>query len=207
MPEEARQQVVTEVVLASASPARARVLTSAGVPHQIEAAAVDEAPVKVSLRGEGADPLAVAETLAELKAQRVSNRHPAALVIGADQILVCNDVWFDKPQDMRQAADHLKALRGRTHHLATAICIVEAGRRIWHHRENPALTMRSFDEAFIEHYLERVGSAALESVGAYQLEGLGAQLFTRIDGEFFSILGLPLLPLMAFLRDRGVLDR
>lgn len=207
MPEEARQQDMTEVILASASPARARVLTNAGVPHRIEAAAVDEAPVKISLRAEGANPLAVAETLAELKAQRVSNRHPAALAIGADQILVCNDVWYDKPQDLRQAADHLKTLCGRTHHLATAICIVEAGRRVWHHREVPALTMRSLDETFIGHYLERLGNTALESVGAYQLEGLGAQLFKRIDGDFFSILGLPLLPLMAFLRERGVLDR
>ena len=191
------------VVLASASAARARLLDAAGVPHVAEAAAVDEGEVKAALQAEGADPLQAAETLAELKAQRVAPRHPGALVIGADQILECDGRWFDKPSDRTAAADHLRQLSGRTHRLCTAVCLVRQGTRIWHHRDVAHMTMRVLNDAFIQGYLDAVGAQALTSVGAYQVEGRGAQLFSAIDGDYFAIMGLPLLPLLEMLRRHG----
>ena len=192
-----------EVVLASASRSRLELLRHAGLQLRAEPARVDEAEVKASLRAEQADALATAETLAELKATKVSQRMPGALVIGADQILECEGRWFDKPPDRARAA-HLRALGGKTHALATVACVVRDGVRIWHHREAPRLTMRPLDEAFIEAYLAAAGPEVLETVGAYRLEGLGAQLFTKVSGDYFTILGLPLLPLLGFLREHGV---
>ena len=125
-------------------------------------------------------------------------------MIGADQILECDGAWFDKPRSMSEARSHLLALRGRTHRLATAACVVRDGQRIWHHVSVPALTMRAFSDAFLDSYLERCGDDLLSSVGAYRLEGAGAQLFARIRGDFFTILGLPLLELLGFLREHGV---
>ena len=193
-----------EVVLASASRARLELLRRAGLQIRAEPARVDEAEVKTSLRAERVDAAAAAETLAELKATKVSRRVPGALVIGGDQILECEGHWFDKPPDRARAAEHLRALGGKTHALVTAACVVRDGVRIWHHREAPRLTMRPLDEAFIETYLEAAGPEVLESVGAYRLEGLGAQLFTKVSGDYFTILGLPLLPLLGFLREHGV---
>jgi len=195
------------LILASASGSRRRILESAGVAFNAQAANVDEEAVKTALQAEGAAAIEAAESLAELKAQRLSQLHPEALVIGADQILLCGDVWFDKPADMDQAAAHLRALSGKTHSLETALCLLRGGQRIWHHRAAPRLTMRRFDHDFIAGYLAAVGEAALTSVGAYQLEGRGAQLFSKIDGDFFAILGLPLLPLLDILREQGVLQR
>ena len=189
-----------KIVLASASAARRKVLAAAGITVTAEAAAVDEAAVKESLKAEGASPIQAAETLAELKAQRVAGRFPGALVIGADQMLSCNDVWFDKPGDMDHAAAHLRALSGKTHELATAVCVARNGARIWHHNAVARLTMRPLSDAFIAAYLQAAGPAVMSSVGAYQIEGLGAQLFAAVDGDVFTILGLPLLPLMEFLR-------
>ena len=193
-----------EVVLASASRSRLELLRRAGLQLRAEPARIDEAEVKTSLRAEQADAAAAAETLAELKAVKVSRRVPGALVIGGDQILECEGRWFDKPPDRAGAAAHLRALGGKTHTLATAACVVRDGIRIWHHREAPRLTMRPLDEAFIESYLEAAGPEVLETVGAYRLEGLGAQLFTKVSGDYFTILGLPLLPLLGFLREHGV---
>lgn len=193
-----------EVVLASASRPRLTLLRHAGLHLRAEPARVDETEVKASLRAEQADAAAAAETLAELKARKVSRRAPGALVIGADQILDCEGQWFDKPPDRAAAAEHLRALGGKTHALVTAACVVRDGVRIWHHREAPRLTMRPLDEAFIESYLDAAGPEVLETVGAYQLEGLGAQLFTKVSGDYFTILGLPLLPLLGFLREHGI---
>ncbi len=193
-----------EVVLASASRSRLELLRRAGLQLRAEPARIDEAEVKTSLRAEQADAAAAAETLAEFKAVKVSRRVPGALVIGGDQILECEGHWFDKPPDLARAAEHLRALGGKTHALATAACVVRDGIRIWHHREAPRLTMRPLDEAFIESYLEAAGPEVLETVGAYRLEGLGAQLFTKVSGDYFTILGLPLLPLLGFLREHGV---
>ncbi len=193
-----------EVVLASASRSRLELLQHAGLRLRAEPARVDEAEVKVSLRAERAAAAAAAEALAELKATKISRRAPGALVIGADQILECEGRWFDKPPDRASAAAHLRALGGKTHALVTAACVVRDGVRIWHHREAPRLTMRPLDETFIESYLDAAGPEVLETVGAYRLEGLGVQLFSKISGDYFTILGLPLLPLLGFLREHGV---
>ena len=198
-------QTAPQVVLASSSPSRRRLLANAGLPAIDESAQIDESEVKAGLAAEGADTEQVAETLAELKAQRVARRYPGALVIGADQMLECDGAWFDKPVDLSQAVEHLQALSGKTHRLVSSACVVRDGACLWHHGDHARLTMRPLSDAFIDMYLTAVGEDALDSVGAYQLEGLGAQLFSRVEGDYFTILGLPLLPLLGFLRHHRVL--
>ena len=194
------------LVLASASAARRAVLAAAGLSFTAEAAAVDEAAIKESARAEGIPAGEAATVLAEAKARRVARRAPeGALVIGADQILVCDGVWFDKPADMAAARAQLLALRGKTHELATALVCWRGGERVWGHAETPRLAMRDFSDAFLDAYLEAEGEAVLSSVGAYRLEGLGAHLFAAVRGEHAAVLGLPLLPLLGFLRGHGAL--
>ncbi|NKB49299.1 MAG: septum formation protein Maf [Alphaproteobacteria bacterium] len=192
------------VILASASASRAQILSAAGVAHEIVLANVDEGEVKRSLAQEGAPAFAVAETLAELKAQKVSRRHRGALVIGADQVLECGGQLFDKPPDLDHARAHLTALRGRRHTLVGSVSVVRDGAVLWHLNDQAHLEMRDLSDAFIEWYIEQMGEPICDTVGAYKLEGLGAQLFDKIEGDFFSILGLPLLPLLAVLRNHGV---
>ena len=192
------------LVLASASASRSAMLRQAGLVITQDEAGVDEDLVKHSLRAEGADAAHVALTLADLKAQQVSRRHPDAFVVGADQMLECNGVWFDKPPDLDHARGHLQALRGKTHTLITAAVVVRAGARVWQHVDRAALTMRPFSDRFIDSYLDAAGGDMCSTVGAYRLEGLGAQLFSRVEGDFFTILGLPLLPLLDFLRGHGI---
>jgi nucleoside triphosphate pyrophosphatase len=194
-----------QLILASASPSRAAVMRQAGLMALNEPAQVDESEIKAALQAEGAGTREVAETLAELKAQKISRRRPGAFVIGADQMLECEGVWFDKPADLAEAAGHLRSLSGKTHRLVSAVCVVHDGARLWHHTAEARLTMRPLSEDFITAYLTAVGPAALTSVGVYQLEGVGAQLFTRVEGDFFTILGVPLLPLLDFLRNHGVI--
>jgi septum formation protein len=198
---------VRTLVLASASKSRAQLLSGAGLAFEVLPAHADEDAVKDALKAEGATAVQCAETLAEIKAVQVSQRLPDCLVIGADQMLECDGVWFDKPADLDGARAHLKALRGKTHVLPTAVAVVLGGSVIWHHSASPRLTMRAFSDAFIEHYIANTGPQILSSVGAYQLEGWGVQLFDRIDGDFSTILGLPLLPLLAFLREHQVVMR
>ncbi len=193
-----------ELILASASPARAAILARAGVVARSQAAHIDEIEIKSSLRVEGAKPNDVAETLAEFKARRISQRAGGSLVIGADQLLVCDGAWLDKPAGRSQAVADLRALSGKTHSLFTAVCVLRDGARLWGHNARARLTMRPLSDEFIRAYLEAAGAEALGSVGAYQLEGLGAQLFARVEGDYFTILGLPLLPLLDFLRGHGV---
>jgi len=205
-PEDAALAAVgAPIVLASASSARAALLRAAGIPMTIDAAAVDEVEVKASLRAAGAEPAAIAEALAELKAQRVARRHPGSLVIGADQVLECDGVLFDKPTDLADARRQLLALRGQQHKLVSAVVLVRDGHRLWHYVGRADLKMRDFSTTFLERYLHSAGAAALSSVGAYQLEGAGAQLFATVDGDYFTILGLPLLPLLDILREHGIL--
>jgi len=193
------------LILASASAARARLLAAAGISVTIEPAAIDEPAIRERFRTECRPPADCALALAEAKARWVSLRHPGALVVGADQILVCDRRWFDKPNTLDAAGDQLRALRGRTHVLETACCVASGGELLWHAASRPHLTMRDFGEAFLADYLAAEGPSLLGSVGAYRLEGRGVQLFERIDGDFFAILGLPLLELLAFLRTRSLL--
>lgn len=197
---------IPTLILASASTIRRDILVNAGIEVAVDPAHVDEHEIKRSMAADGAGADDVALTLSRLKAQRISARHAGALVIGADQILDLQGQWFDKPVDMDHARSHLLVLRGRTHKLMTAASIFRDGEQIWHHVETPELTMRDFSDAFLDDYLNRVGRSVLSSVGAYRLEGVGAQLFSRIDGHYFTILGLPLLALLDFLRGHGVVQ-
>jgi septum formation protein len=193
-----------KIVLASASAIRRTLLANAGIAHEVDPGAVDEDEVKRAMKADGAPAAAVAETLAEMKAMRVASRHPGALVFGADQMLECNGIWFDKPADREHAAAHLMALAGRTHHLISALVCVRNGARIWHHTAMASLAMRPLSRGFIDLYLDAAGPKVQQSVGAYQLEGLGAHLFSRVEGDYFTVLGLPLLAMLAFLREHGV---
>ncbi len=199
--------MTTRVILASASAIRATVLRNAGVAVDIVPGTVDETAVKQAQRARGATADDCASALAELKARDVAHKHAGALVIGADQMLECDGRWFDKPGDAAQAAAQLRALSGRTHVLIAAVAVVRDDTVVWRHVERARLTMRRLDDGFIADYLAAVGDGAQRSVGAYQLEGRGVQLFSHIDGDYFAILGLPLLPLLAFLRDQGVVPR
>ena len=198
---------MTDIVLASSSSTRRALLRDAGVDFHADAAAIDETEVKVGYRREGRKVVDLAMALAELKALRISGRYPEALVIGADQILVCGDVWFDKPPDLDHARAQLMTLRGKTHSLVTAVVTVRGGVRLWHCLEVPQLTMRDFSSHFLDRYLNLTGEDALESVGGYRLEGMGIQLFAKIEGDYFSILGLPLLPLLDHLRTQDRLSK
>ena len=191
------------LILASQSAARAALLRAAGLRFEARPARVDEAAVKQACRAEGATAAEAALTLAVLKAQRI--RDPEALVIGADQILTCGDAWFDKPGSTDGARAQLQALRSRPHRLHTAVACLRDGREVWRHVAEPRLRMRRFSDAFLEEYLAAEGDAVLGCVGAYRLEGLGVHLFEVVEGEHAAVLGLPLLPLLGFLRQHGVL--
>ena len=193
------------LILASASPARAALLRTAGVAVTVEPAAIDEAQLKCAARAAGKSAVDGAATLAAAKACSVSERAPEALVIGADQILAVGSAWFDKPADLDAAREQLCVLRGRSHDLATAVCVARGGSVLWQAVSVPKLTMRDFSDAFLDEYIAAEGEALLGSVGAYRLEGLGVQLFERISGDHFAVLGLPLLELLAFLRERGAI--
>lgn len=196
---------MTALALASKSAIRAQVLRAAGLDFIQVSAGVDEDAVKASLRAEGTSPRNQADALAELKAIRgCAHAPPDAFVIGADQMLALGDQVFDKPADRDEARANLLALRGKTHSLLCACVVARNGAPIWRTVTEPRLTMRAFSDAFLDEYLALEGDALLSSVGAYQLEGRGAQLFSRIDGDYFSILGVPLLPLLAFLREHRI---
>lgn len=195
------------LILASASSVRARLLQQAGIDFAVQPAEIDEAAIKRRLRGEGRSPRDCAYALAAVKAAQVSTRNRQAIVIGADQILVCANEWFDKPADVTAARRQLQALRGQRHVLETAACAMRAGERLWACASAPQLTMRNFTDSFLDDYLAREGDAILGSVGAYRLEGRGVQLFEQIDGDYFAILGLPLIALLDFLTEVGQLAR
>jgi len=195
------------LILASASAARITLLRNAGIAFTVAPAAIDEGEIKAAFRAEARQAAECAIALAEAKAARAARRHPGSLVIGADQLLVCDGVWFDKPADVAAARAQLVALRGKRHELISAICVVRGGERLWHFVDRSSLTMRDFSDKFLDDYLAAIGDAVLDAVGAYHLEGLGVQLFARIEGGHFAILGLPLLPLLDFLRGHGAVAR
>lgn len=192
------------LILASASPSRRQLLTNAGLSFEIEPSGVDEEEVTRSLLAERASAQDIATRLAEMKAVLVSQRHRRALVIGADSTLACEGRLFDKPATLDAARRQLQALSGRTHELCSSVVVAKDGARLWHWSERARLTMRPLSESFLDAYLARASQAVCASVGAYQLEGLGAHLFSKIEGDYFTILGLPLLPLLSFLAEHGI---
>ncbi len=194
------------IVLASGSPFRKKMLEDAGLSFGVERPEIDERAVERAVEGAGISPEDLAAILAEAKALDVSQRRPGMLVIGADQTLSLNDDVLHKPKDMEEARRRLLALSGQTHQLNSAIILMRDGETIWRHVEVARLTMRQLDPGFIGRHLSRVGDRALSSVGAYQIEGEGIQLFEAIEGDHFTIVGLPLLPLLKKLRELGAID-
>jgi septum formation protein len=193
------------LILASASLTRGTLLADSGIEFRVEPAQVDEGAIKFRFKAAGGSPADCALALAGAKAQQIAANHHQALVIGADQILVCGGEWLDKPVGLADARAQLLALRGCTHELLTAACVVRQQAVMWQTVTSVRLTMRNFSDAFLDAYLGAEGSAVLGSVGSYRLEGRGIQLFARIEGDYFAILGLPLLELLGFLRDCGAL--
>ena len=194
------------IILASASPFRRMMLENAGIAIEAVPASIDERSVEQALDGTGSTPEDVALVLAEAKALWVSEQRPGALVLGCDQTLSLAGELFHKPADMETARRTLLALSGRTHQLNSAAVLARDGVALWRHCETASLTMRKLDPAFIGRHLARVGQKALGSVGAYQVEGEGIQLFEKIDGDHFTIVGLPLLALLKELRGMGAID-
>lgn len=195
---------MTGLILASKSVTRRAVLDGAGVTYEAVGSGVDEDVAKAALLAKGAGPKAIAQALAEQKALAVAAGRPG-LVIGADQTLEFAGALHDKVETVAEARERLKALRARPHQLHSAVAVAEGGAVIWRETESATLTMRDFSDDFLEDYLAAEGEAALGSVGCYRLEGLGVQLFERIEGDYFTILGLPLMGLLDLLRRRGIL--
>lgn len=194
------------LILASQSPFRAALLKNAGIQFTSQKANIDERAVEAPLYETGATPEDVALILSEAKAEEVSERFPHSLIIGCDQTLSLGNEIFHKPADMDGARRHLLALSGKTHQLNSAVVLVQNGQTVWRHVSVAYMTMRHLEPGFIGRHLARVGDIALSSVGAYQVEGEGIQLFDKIDGDYFTIVGLPLLPLLKELRARGIID-
>jgi septum formation protein len=194
------------LVLASGSRFRKAMLEAAGVDIDVMPAEIDERAVEELLAGTGAGPEDVAQVLAEAKALDVSERQPGRLVLGCDQTLSLGEDLFHKPEDMEAARRHLLKLSGKTHQLNSAAVLARNGETIWRHVGIARLTMRQLDPGFVGRHLARVGPVALNSVGAYQIEGEGIQLFEKIEGDHFTIVGLPLMPLLKELRELGAID-
>jgi len=196
-----------EIVLASGSRARRELLAAAGVPFIVQAADVDEPAIRARMLKKDAsvEPKRIAATLAAAKAEDVSGKIGGSLIIGADQVLAFGDELLSKAPNAEAARAALRKLRGRTHELHSAVAFAEKGKVTWAHFATARLTMRDFSDAFIEDYLTRAGDRVSQTVGAYELEGLGVQLFDKIEGDYFAVLGLPLLPVLAELRARGII--
>lgn len=194
------------LVLASASPFRRQLMENAGLKFSAEASRIDERLIEAPLEEAGESPDRVALFLARAKAFDVASRFPGALVIGSDQTLSLGSRVYHKPKDLAEAADHLRSFSGRTHQLNSAIALFRDDMVLWEHVSHARLSVRVLSEAYITRYLDRVGERVLSSVGAYQLEGEGIHLFEVIDGDYFTILGLPMLPLLDQLRKLGEID-
>lgn len=198
--------MTSSLILASKSPFRAQLLNNAGLTFGTENADIDERAVEAPLYRSGATPEDVAMVLAEAKALAVSEKHPDAIIIGCDQTLSLGDEIFHKPADLEEAGKNLLKLSGKTHQLNSGIVLVKNGETIWRHVAIAYMTMRPLQPQFIGRYLGRIGDNALSSVGAYQVEGEGIQLFEKIEGDYFTIIGLPLLPLLQKLREESLID-
>ncbi len=196
-----------KIILASKSAARIAMLRAAGVEFTAQPAAVDEEAVKVALLDQQASPRDVADALAEMKAARLSNKTPEAVVIGADQVLECDGRILSKPANTEAAIAQLLDLRSRQHRLLSAAVIMRDGRPVWRHVAETRLWMRDFSDQFLEDYIARVGADVLDTVGAYRLEDYGVRLFSRIEGDHFTVLGMPLVEILNYLATAGVLQK
>lgn len=197
--------MTSKTILASGSAIRQQILQNAGVSFTVSTAQIDEPAIIASLLAENAKPRDIADTLAEYKGLRVSNRNPDAIVIAADQVLVCNGKVFSKPENIAEARQQLESLCGQGHQLLSAVVIFEDGKPVWRYIGRAQLVMRAFSDQFLDDYIARSGEELLTTVGCYKLETEGVQLFSNIQGDYFTILGLPLLEVLGFLRTRGVL--
>ena len=195
---------MSRIILASGSAIRKQILDGAGLNYEVIVKPVDEAAIKDSMLAENSRLQDVADALAEAKALRVS-RQTDGFVIGADQIMVMNNQLFDKPKDLGEARERLLSMRGKRHELIGAVVVCENGRPVWRHLSKTKLWVREFSNEFLDWYIEQEGEALMKSVGAYRFEGPGAQLFEKVEGGFFAILGLDLLPVLDYLRVRGVI--
>ena len=192
---------IPNIILASKSRVRRRLLKGAGVDFCVRPPDVDEVEIKNKVGNVSTEKLA--SILAETKARQVSSNYSDALVIGADQVLECQGVLFDKPVGKNAAREHLMKLRGKTHHLTCSVCVAQKGEIIWCQTDRADMTMLNFSNDFVEYYMDKAGDDIQASVGAYRLEDIGIQLFESIKGDYFTILGLPLLPLLDFLRRKN----
>ncbi|MCD1617321.1 Maf family protein [Salipiger marinus] len=193
------------LILASGSQIRADLLRAAGVPFTVTIPRVDESSIRAALEAEGASPRDMADALAEYKARRVSDRQPGAFVLGCDQILTCDGVIYAKPESPEDARAQLLRLRGQRHQLLSAAVIYQDGEPVWRHVGVARLLMREFSDAYLDEYLARNWDSLRHAVGGYKLEEEGVRLFSRIEGDHFTILGLPLLELLAFFNLRGII--
>ena len=197
---------MSELVLASASASRQRMLSAAGVAYRISAAAIDEGSLISDLWDKGVNASGIAAALAEQKAVMVSRRSPGALVLGGDSVLAFGQEIISKCRELKELKALLMRLSGKTHHLISAAALARDGAQIWHHVGSAKLTMRPLSEAFLDEYLAAEGESLLSGVGGYRYEGRGAQLFEQVEGDYFAVLGLPLLPLLGFLRSAGLVE-
>jgi len=198
--------VLRPVILASASETRRKTLERTGLAFETAAATLDEEKLKQKLTANSVSGEDFPLALAEAKAREVVENHPGSLVIGADQILECEGQRFDKPQDLAEARRQLETLSGKTHSLTSAVCVLDHDRVAWSHSDRAFLTMRSLSTDFMDSYLQALGEKNLRATGLYQLEGLGSRLFLSVEGDFFTILGLPLFPLLEFLRSQRLME-
>ena len=192
------------IILASGSPTRKQILEDSGVIFEVVVRPIDEASIKSAMIQEGASKLSIVSTLAELKSIKVSSETPG-LVIGADQIMVFDGAIYDKPKTIEEARERLMAIRNQTHYLMGSVVVSEGGVSVWRHSSKVELKVRSFTDKFIDNYINQEGEALLQTVGAYRFEKRGSQLFSSVKGDFFSVLGLPLLPLLDYLRTRNAI--
>jgi septum formation protein len=195
------------LILASGSAIRQSLLRNAGLAFETATPRVDEESVRAALLAEGAKPRDIADALAELKATKISARHPAALVIGCDQVLDLGGTLLSKPETVDEARAQLSAMRSKRHDLLSAVVICQAGRPLWRHIGSARMTVRPFSDDWLDGYLSRNWPDIADSVGAYKLEAEGVRLFSRVDGDYFTVLGLPLLDLLSFLTLRGDLQQ
>lgn len=191
------------IILASSSETRLRLLQAAGVVVSAAPARIDEETVRAALEAEDASPRDIADTLAEMKAQRIGDRHPDAIVLGCDQVLDFQGRVWGKPQTPEAARDQLRALRGQTHRLLSAVVLYHQGEPQWRHIGQVRLTMRDFSDDWLDGYITRNWESLRHSAGGYLLEEEGVRLFSAVDGDYFTVLGLPLLPLLGYLGQRG----